>query len=48
MNTNFLYTCNSNIDNQILDSIKSKEDVIAVSLSIKASHAGKVNGNYVF
>lgn len=48
MKNKFLYTCSSNIDNQILDSIKSKEDVVAVSLSIKASHAGKVNGNYVF
>ena len=48
MKDNFLYSCSSNIDNQILDNLKSKDDIVSVSLSIKASHAGKVNGNYVF
>lgn len=48
MKDNFLYSCSSNIDNQILDSLGSQDDIVSVSLSIKASHAGKVNGNYVF
>lgn len=48
MKNNFLYSCSSNIDNQILDSLTSPENIASVSLSIKASHAGKVNGNFVF
>lgn len=38
---------NSFISGAIQDSL-SKEDIISVSLSIKASHAGIVNGNNVF
>lgn len=47
MKDNFYHSCNANIDNQILDKLKD-QNVISVSLSIKASHSGKVNGNYVF
>ena len=48
MNNEFLYSYSSTINNDILDSLNPKEKIVSVSLNIKASHAGKVNGNYVF
>ncbi len=48
MNTNFLYSSSSTINNDILDSIDPREQIVSLSLNIKASHSGKVNGNYVF
>lgn len=43
----FKYSTKSSIDGAILDSL-SEEEILSVSLKIKASHAGKVNGNDVF
>ena len=48
MSDKFSYSCNSTVNSDILDSIKSNEKIVSLSLNIKASHAGKVNGNYVF
>lgn len=48
MQNEFLYSCSSTINNEILDSLNPKERIVSLSLSIKASHSGKVNGNYVF
>ena len=48
MKDEFLYSYSSTINNDILDSLNPKEKIVSVSLNIKASHAGKVNGNYVF
>ena len=48
MSDKFSYSCNSIVNSDILDSIKSNEKIVSLSLNIKASHAGKVNGNYVF
>ena len=48
MKNEFLYSYSSTINNDILDSLNPKEKIVSVSLNIKASHAGKVNGNYVF
>ena len=43
----FKYATKSSIEGAISDSL-SQEDILSVSLKIKASHAGKVNGNDVF
>lgn len=43
----FTYSSNSSISGAIKDNL-TKDDILSVSLSIKASHAGKVNGNNVF
>ena len=48
MNTNFLYSSSSTINSDILDSVNPKEQIVSLSLNIKASHTGKVNGNFVF
>ena len=48
MKNEFLYSYSSTINNEILDSLNPKEKIVSVSLNIKASHAGKVNGNFVF
>lgn len=48
MQNEFLYSCSSTINNEILDSVNPKERIVSLSLSIKASHSGKVNGNFVF
>lgn len=46
-NTDFTYSSNSLIQNKISDSI-DMDNVLSVSLNIKASHAGKINSNSVF
>lgn len=43
----FNYATKSNIDGIILDNL-NQEKILSVSLKIKASHSGKVNGNDVF
>lgn len=48
MSDKFSYSCNSTVNSDILDSIRCNEKIVSLSLNIKASHAGKVNGNYVF
>ena len=48
MNNNFLYSSSSTINSDILDNINPKEQIVSLSLNIKASHTGKVNGNFVF
>lgn len=48
MKNEFLYSYSSTINNEILDNLNPKEKIVSVSLNIKASHAGKVNGNFVF
>ena len=48
MSNKFLYSCNSTVNSDILDGLRPTEKIISLNLNIKASHAGKVNGNYVF
>ena len=40
MSDKFSYSCNSTVNSDILDSIKSNEKIVSLSLNIKASHAG--------
>lgn len=46
MNTEFIYESNSLIQRNISDSL-DKGNILSVSLNIKASHAGKINNNFV-
>lgn len=46
-NTEFTYQSNSLIQGNISDSI-NMDEVLSVSLNIKATHAGKINNNFVF
>lgn len=43
----FNYSTSSQIQNKISDSLDAN-DILSVSLNIKASHAGKINNNFVF
>lgn len=45
-NTEFIYESNSLIQRNISDSL-DKGNILSVSLNIKASHAGKINNNFV-
>lgn len=45
----FTYSSSSQIQSKILDSLKSNaSNILSVSLNIIASHAGKINNNFVF